>query len=61
VKTINPAPKKDERSAPETVVDALTRVLAQMLVEERLKKEFRRLRSEPVSGKRAHKRRLNLR
>jgi hypothetical protein len=49
VKTINPIPKKDAQSAPETVIDALTRVLARMLVEERIKKEFQRLRPESRS------------
>lgn len=49
MKTINPIPKKDAQSAPETVIDALTRVLARMLVEERIKKEFQRLRPESRS------------
>jgi hypothetical protein len=49
VKTINPIPEKDAQSAPETVIDELTRVLARMLVEERLKKEFRRLRPDTRS------------
>jgi hypothetical protein len=55
VKTINPLPNKDEEAARETVADALTRVLARMLAEDRLKSEFRRLRPEISSAKRAKK------
>ena len=47
MKTINPILQEDEQAAP-TVIAELTRVLARMLVEERLKKEFRRLR--PMSN-----------
>jgi hypothetical protein len=55
VKTINPLPSKEEESARETVADALTRILARMLAEERLKSEFRRLRPDIRSAKRAKK------
>lgn len=54
MKTIHPRPEKDEQSAP-TVADALTRVLARMLAEERVKQEFRRRRPETASKQRGIK------
>jgi len=58
VKTINPIQKKEERTEPETVIDELTRVLARMLVEERIKKEFQRLRPESRSKRKRTNSRL---
>jgi hypothetical protein len=61
VKTINPFPHKEGEPTCETVADALTRVLARMLAEDRLKSEFRRLRPDIRSAKRAKKPAFNQR